>query len=285
MITRLNIIFALMLWGFQIFAFSGAVSSSTANTGSATVETSEAAFMNPASIGHLRGYHFYTGFSTTRQTNTSKDQNLAFSLTDAMPGTVVPTALGYVQSNRQLQNEQDDSLSRNIRLSFGNMFLKRWAFGLTGSYYNDRWQNQSYQQTNLETGFLWTPNTQFGFGLQLKNLLNSDSAVPLEVRQIPQSILGFSYNYKKFVRAKVDLKADSDNSLRYTTLGFGLESYLNRWLIIRWGVGRDNEAEADQYSAGVGFAGPKFGLHYAYQSSPQNDRLTRHSVDLAVPIW
>lgn len=267
------------------FAYVGAVSSATANTGVATVEASDAAFLNPASLGHMKGYYFYSGFGATKQNTTANNQDLAFSLTDAMPDTVVPTSLGYVQNTRQFNGEADNSVSREFRLAFGNIFRKNLAFGLAVDYGNDRFLNQSYQQTNLEAGFLWTPNANFGAGIQFKNLLKPDESIPEFVRFQQRTVAGISYNYRKFMRAKVDLSSTSNNSLKKPTLGVGLESYLNRWLVIRLGAGRDNEQAVDQYTGGLGFMGPKFALHYAYQSSPQNERLTRHSVDLAVPIW
>lgn len=278
-------LFLVMASANLAMAYVGSVSSATANTGVGTVEASEAPFLNPAALGHIKGYYFYSGMGVSRQTTTATNQDLAFSLTDAMRETVVPTSLGYVQNSRQFEGEFDSSISRSFRLAFGNSFRKNLAFGLTVAYNNDRFRDQNYQQTNLEAGFLWTPSANFGAGIQFKNLLKPDSEIPEYVRFQQRSLLGLSYNYKKFMRAKIDVSTDSANRLNYTTLGFGMESYLNRWLIFRWGVGRDNEEASNQYSAGLGFMGPKFALHYAYQSSPQNERLTRHSVDLAVPIW
>ncbi len=277
---------SLLLTSHLVFAsYVGSVTAATGDTGLAAVEASETPFMNPASLGHTKGYYFTAGFGSAKQTNVGNNQDLALSVTDAMPDTVVATSLAYVQNSRRFEGENDNSVSRSFRLSFGNMIGKKVAIGLGINHDNDRWGLDNYQQTNLETGLLWTPNSNIGAALVFKNMIPANDSIPEAVRQTQRIGLGSSYNHKKFVRFKFDINSGASNSFKYSTLGAGMESYLNRWLVIRWGGERNNEVSADLYSAGLGFLGPKFALNYAYQTSPQNERLTRHSVDLAVPIW
>lgn len=265
--------------------YVGAVSSATGETGIAAVEASETAYMNPAALGHTKGYYFTTGMSSTRQTNVGNNQDFSLSVTDAMAETVVATAFSYVQKNLRFEGQADDSISREFKLSFGNMIYKKVAFGLAIAHNNDRVGVDVHQQTNVDSGLLWTPNSNIGLGVLFRNAIPPKDSVPELVRQQQRMGLGASYNYKKFVRVKMDINSAANNALNYPMIGAGMESFLNRWLVVRWGLARDNEVKADQYSAGMGFLGPKFALNYAYQTSPQNERLTRHSVDLAVPIW
>ncbi|PIS11863.1 MAG: hypothetical protein COT73_01695, partial [Bdellovibrio sp. CG10_big_fil_rev_8_21_14_0_10_47_8] len=221
---------------------------------------------------------------SARKTIAGDNQDLAISLTDNMRETVVPTALSYVQNNSQLSQGQDD-LRRQIKLSMGNFITEGVSFGLGVTHTDDRLPYDQYAQTNVQTGFLWSPNKDVGFAAVFDNMLKPNESLPKEL-QVDQTMgFGASYNYKKFVRFKTDLISNRNNKFDKPTLAAGMESYMNKWLILRWGVQRNYELESDLYSGGMGFIGPRFGLHYAYQTSPQDEHLARHSVDLAVPIW
>ena len=178
------------------------------------------------------------------------------------------------------------------------MFLERrlsspWEIFCTRDYLSvleslhqeDRIGENRFAQTNVQTGSLWAPNNSLGAALVFDNLLNPSDSVPESMRLKKTVGLGASYNHKQFVRFKADLVSAAYQDFAKPTIGLGVESYMNRWLIMRIGLQRDNTEEASLYTAGMGFMGPKFGLHYAYVNSPQNESLTRHSVDLAVPIW
>lgn len=266
-------------------AYVGSVSSATAQTGRAAVEATESPFGNPASLPFLTGYYFTAGTGAARQTNTGQVQDLAVSLTDNMKETVVPTSFSYAQSSQQPEGFSDDVFGRSFKLSFGNFLRPGVSFGLGINHENTKFPQTTYSQTNLQTGFLWAPNKDLGMALTFDNMLTPSTEVP-EAYRLKQTIgFGSSYNFKKFVRLKGDIVTASNNDFGRPTLAVGLENYVNRWMILRWGLQRNNELAANLYTAGMGFIGPKFGLHYAYENSPQNESLTRHSVDLALPIW
>lgn len=266
-------------------AYVGAVSAATGESGRAAVEASESPYGNPAGLAFLNGYYFSAGYGASHQTVTGNSQDLSVSLTDNMKDTVVPTAFSYVQSNLRPEGVSEDVFDRSFKLSFGNFIRPGLAFGLGVVHQDDRLPEQHYMQTNMGMGFLWSPSKEFGAALTLDNMITPNQETP-EAFRLKQTVgMGASYNYKRFVRLKGDVISASNNSFGKPTLAFGMESYMNKWLILRWGLQRQNEMDANLYTAGVGFIGPKFGLHYAYENSPQNESLTRHSVDLAVPIW
>jgi hypothetical protein len=266
-------------------AYVDAVTAATGEAGRAAVEVSEAPFGNPATLGFVKGYYFTAGFGTAKQNNMGTNQDLVVSVTDSMKDTVVPTAFSYAQNNSRPEGANEDDLARAFKLSFGNQVRKGFGFGLGINYQDDKTPLERYTQGNLQAGFLWTPNESVGAALVFDNFVPPNDSTP-EPYRLPQTVaLGSSYNYRKFLRLKADLISGTNNDLGLPTLAAGMESYMNRWLILRWGLQRNNELAANLYTAGLGFIGPKFALHYAYQNSPQNESLTRHSVDLAVPIW
>lgn len=266
-------------------AYVGSVSSATGEAGRAAVEASETPYGNPASLAFLSGYYFSAGFGAAKNRANGSAQDLAVSLTDNMRDTVLPTSLSYIQNTDRPDSLSEEVLSRQFKLSFGNFLSPGFAFGLAINHQDDRLMETRFAQTNLQSGFLWAPNRDFGAALVFDNILPAAQNVPTAFQLKKTIALGASYNFKRFVRLKGDLISAENNTFTKPTLAFGMESYMNRWLILRWGLQRKNLEEANLYTAGLGFIGPKFGLHYAYLSSPQNESLSRHSVDLAVPIW
>lgn len=272
-------------FSFSAEAYVGAVSAATGETGRAAVEASESPFGNPAALAYLNGYFFSAGYGVNSQHTKGGSQDLAVSLTDSMKDTVVPTSFSYVQDTLRPEGANEDSLGKTFKLSFGSFISQGFSFGFGVTHQEDQIPSQNFRQTNIQTGFLWAPNNNLGVALVSDNLLAAPDSVPEAYRLKQTTGLGVSYNHERFVRFKADLVSQANNAFGKPTLAAGLESYMNRWLIIRIGLQRNNEMAANLYTAGMGFTGPKFGLHYAYVNSPQNDSLNRHSVDLAVPIW
>ena len=283
----------LLLGSLSAHAYNGAISSATADAGRASVEASESPFLNPAGLPFLRGYYFTSSFATSPQGKTQTDQDVALSVTDNLPQTVVPTSFAYTQthlSDLTTSFPGAEIYNKDFRLSVGSFAFKHWTAGV-GIHYDQtdlvrsNQQDIRYTQTNFQLATLWAPTLDLGFTLIEDNLLPRSSDVPDELRLKPTTAFGVNYNYRTFMRLKADIITASNNSLNKPVLAAGLESYANKWLVLRMGLQRNNEENANIYAVGVGFVGPKFGLHYAYQNSPDQDTLTRHSVDLALPLW
>lgn len=280
-----NIFFTLIisLFFLQANAHVGSVSAATGDAGRAAIEASESPFVNPASLGFISGYYFSAGYGLTRQqsplVSIEPVQDLSLSVTDNMRETVVPTSFAY------LQETQDQAMRRQFKLSLGNFMTQKTAFGFAVLHQNDRLPETSYGQTNMETGFIWAPNSSLGFATVFNNMIPPSTDVP-EIYRLKQSgSLAATINYKRFVRVKMDITTDSDYALVRPLFAAGIESYMNDWFILRWGAQRDNEKATNKYTAGLGFIGPKFAFNYAYQNSREDLSLDRHSVDLVVPIW
>jgi hypothetical protein len=124
-----------------------------------------------------------------------------------------------------------------------------------------------------------------GLAVLFENLISPNKEIPEFYRDQQRSTLGASWNFKKLFRFKGDISTNKNNNISKPTLGVGMESYLNRWIVLRLGGQRNTDEDYNLYTGGLGFVGPRFGLHYAYQSSTQKESLSRHSVDMAIPIW
>lgn len=263
--------------------YKGAVSSATANTGRAAVEISDSAYMNPASLAYMMGYTFTSSYSSTIASGEQQGNDFSLSLMDNMKETVIPTGLAYTQLKRD--SGSYDLTTRDFRLSVGNFIGKKLALGLSLHLKDDQFPTNRFQQTNFSLGMIYAINNDLGLGFTMDDILDPSGKISQDIRMQSTTGLGLSYNYKKFARFRTDLVSASGNRFNKPTLGAGLESFMNRWIIIRLGLSRNFDEETSLYAAGLGFKGPRFAVHYAYQTSPQMEKLTRHSIDLAIPLW
>lgn len=276
-------LFLLLILSQSVFAYTGAVSSATGETGRASVDPTDSAYLNPASLAFMKGYFFTSGISSTNSANSNRGQNLTFALTDNLPDTVIPSSFAYTQTKNDFASNETNS--RDFRLSFGNYISPKLALGLGVNYREDMLSEVRYKQLNMGMGVLFAPRVDLGFAIVAENLLAPNGSLPGPVQLEPTTGLGFTHIYRKFVRTRIDLLSETGNSWQRPTLSMGLESYMNRWTIIRIGAQRRNAQGVNAFSAGIGFSGPRFGVHYAYFTSPELESLSRHSVDLAIPIW
>jgi hypothetical protein len=64
----------------------------------------------------------------------------------------------------------------------------------------------------------------------------------------------------------------------------GLENYINDYVVFRLGYQNNQVTAKDYISAGLGFTGPQFGLHYAYISNTADKTEDKHLIDLGIPF-
>jgi len=277
---KIIVVFFTFFVALHVHAYVGAVSTATAGSGRATFDMTEAPTANPAAISYLRGYFFNTGYGTL-----DKGNQFYLSLTDNLPDTVMPSTIQYAQSNQKTATLQDWS-AQTIKFGVGNSLSDRLALGIGINHQIDTVGAIKYTQTNMMMGTLFNLNSELTMALVFENLLDPDQGTPKTYRLAPSTAVGLSYNYKRFVRLRFDIETpQSSNSFNQPGYATAIETYWNRWVILRLSARKEMETKKDQYGGGLGFVGPKFALHYGYIHSPQDEKLTRHAVDLAVPIW
>jgi hypothetical protein len=270
----------------SLSAYEGAVSRANGGVGAAVVEAGETPFQNPAGIAHLRGYRFTSGYSVFNESEAIKNSSWAFSLTENTKDTVVPTSLSYYQTkHEEIDQLQNEYLIREIRLGFANFFKRKWSFGLGVNFNENRYREKSWTQTNLVAGMLFAPSPKIGFGMFINNLVPPKSEVPEVVRQKQISSFGTTVNYLKYIRIKADIRSAENLNFGKPTIGGGIETYMNDWVIFRIGAQKNYQLNQEFYSTGLSFDGPRFGLHYGFLMSPEDTRLTSHAIDLSLPLW
>lgn len=288
----------LLMFSPLTMAQYGAVTTATAGSGRAALELSDSPVLNPASVPFLKGYSFYSGYATqgfaadlATDENPGTQQMFQVGLTDNMKETVFPTSFAYSQV-RQRQGDTVDWTNKEFRLSFGQFLFPQLAVGASGQFIQDDIASPElfepttkYHQINGSFGILWAPNKGFGIAYVLDRPYRSGLSFPELYRPITRSSLAVNINLRDFVRMKLDVLTDSKHSLHRPTVAGGIETFMNQWMVLRMGAQRNFELAYPVYAAGIGFVGPKFALNYAFLNAPEKSLLTRHAIDLSVPIW
>lgn len=263
---------AILFFGLPLWASlqgttktTGSISSGLGGAGRAAVAPGDVSTLNPANLAHLRGYFLYSKYLPGET---------AYAISDNSQETVIPAAIYYYQNVNE----------KNFKLSFAEVVSKKVAVGISGTYYTYRNLDETVTRGNLDFGLSFVPRANLGFALVGYNLLGSSSNVLIKNQTAPILGLGSHYIYKGFLRIRADYSTGNNYKLSDGQFMFGVESYVNRWVILRVGI-QDNLNEIrDLTTLGWGFDLPKFKINYAYLTEAGSDPEVRHSVDLSIPF-
>ena len=143
---------------------------------------------------------------------------------------------------------------------------------------------QKYRQSTLDLAATFAASTNFGIGF-VANKVTSNKITLNESLQVPQTMaIGFSYTYQNFARIKFYVETAPDNRTDRLNYMLGFENYINDWVVVRMGAQQNKVLAKDYVSAGLGFAGPQFGLHYAFISNTADKTEDKHLIDLGFPF-
>lgn len=278
----------------------GAVSGGLAGAGVSSVDPGESYILNPGAIAHLRGATIT--FGTSDHKSTFKDQANAsasssqkgwhLSMNENSPDSFMASSIFINQSQSRENNAQGGQTSlffNDAWLTLGNFVSPHLATGLSYHYRDTRNSLQSYQEHNFGIGFLWTPVENLGVGLSFLNFNSPPKNVPIAYTLGSTSGLGLLYIFKDYLRLRFDYTQKNHNleSLSYNQVSLGLETSLSDWLFSRIGVAQQTNETNElvrKYSFGLGFSGPRFGVHYALQQYQQAQQGQEHNLDLVIPF-
>jgi hypothetical protein len=282
---RVLIIFLIQLITVTSFASqpSGAVSLATGQAAIASVDAGDSVFLNPAAMAHLKGYFITTGLIGQTQANTDSSNLITISVGDNSVDAMVPAGVLYTHGSISAAGTQWKS--RSAQVAMGDFVAPKVAVGLSVFHQILQSYDVVKTRTSADLGLLHTPTENLGLGFLAKNLgITKDQAAwPLE-RLSPQLGLGFNYIYQSFIRVRLDLMQGPAGQRNKLSSMMGFESFLSQWLIFRIGAQRDGATDSNLSTFGLGFAGPKFQINYAYQTKPQDLDYELHAVDLVIPF-
>lgn len=274
----------------------GAISGGLAGSGLSSNDAGESYILNPGAIAHLRGAAITFGTSNFKSSPKSEEENITttdgwhLSLNENSPDSVIATSI-FVSKTRSREKKATASfLSYNDAwLTFGNFVMPNVSAGLNYHFRDTQDALKTYQEHNFGIGFLWTPLESLGIGFSLLNFNAAPKEIPTAYAMGSTSGIGLLYIYREFLRIRLDYsKKDHElESLSYTETAVGLETTMSEWIYSRVGVAQQKSEANEQfqkYSIGLGFAGPRFGVHYAFQQYQQTLKGKEHNLDIIIPF-
>ncbi|AGH94363.1 hypothetical protein [Pseudobdellovibrio exovorus] len=255
-------------------AYVGAVSTATGGSGRGAMEPVDGVLLNPAIISDLPKKNLSVHYS---------DKDWALTVADNGKEAYFPAALVFRRT------DMDPLTTQQLGLAFATPRYYGMTFGGTISMYDYTHkitpaQEEQYKVGVLDLGMTLAVTSNFGLGFVAKKVGSGQADLP-EAMQVQKTIsLGMSYTYQNFARLRFDVESAPDNKTDKLVYMMGLENFLNDWLVFRLGFQNNNVLEKDYFTAGVGFAGPQFGVHYAYISNIKDRTENKHLIDLSIPF-
>jgi hypothetical protein len=274
----------------------GSISSAMAGAGRSSVDIGESYLLNPASVAHLQGAAMAFGTSYLEWTNPQDNSKATYdgwrlSLNENSPDSMWASSIYMSQSqNRQSRRSFNaPSQFNDAWFTLGNFVIPQVSMGLSYHYHESLTALQSYQEHNLGIGVLWTPLDHLGVGFSLQNFRAPPKDVPSELSLGSNGGIGLMYLHQDYLRLRLDYsrKAHQLPSLSSNEWAFGLENAMTPWTLVRIGIAQevnDESQSTQKLTAGFGFAGPRFGVHYGFQQLRVAKVGTEHSVDLMIPF-
>lgn len=261
-------------FSFAAIEALGAVSTATGGTGRGAVETIDGLYLNPAFIRDFKSQNFSYNYAS---------DVWALSMTDSGEDAFFPAGI-------QLLSQKTDFVdTQKFGLTLATPRWKRMVLGATASLveYSEKpagIAGEKYRQGVVDLGMTIALGTKFAVGL-VANKVSSSNVKLNEGLQLQKTMgLGLSYTMENFARFRADVESAPDYKTDRLVYMVGLENFINDWVIFRVGFQNNKVLSKDFVTAGLGFAGPQFTLHYAYIADASNQTDQKHLFDLGIPF-
>jgi hypothetical protein len=250
---------------------SGAVSGALGGAGVGSLEDSDGSYLNAASIALFDKKSFSGSFSK---------YHLNIQISDNGRDAFFPAGIAYTRT------DENNIQTQSYHLLIAYPILQNLSVGIDGSFREIKiiGLDEKFRQTVLSSAIFYQLNESVAAGLVWKNKALSNTDLSDLLDQNSSVAFGVSYIYEKFAKLRADVETAANEKTDKMIYKLGLETYLNDWIITRIGYQNDNAHSLNFFTAGVGFAGPQFGLHYAYQAEARNTRDPLHTIDLNIPF-
>ncbi len=250
---------------------TGAVSAATGGAGVGALEEVDGGYLNSASIALFSKKSFAASFSKYHSN---------VHLTDNGRDALFPAGIAYTKT------DENNIQTQAYHLLVAYEVVSKISLGLDMALREIKMIGieEKFSQTIVSPAIFYQITQSISAGFVLKNKALSNTILADSLDQNSSLAMGFSYVYEKFAKFRFDFEAPQNEKTDKMIYKIGLETFINDWIITRIGYQNDNAYSMNYFTAGLGFAGPQFGLHYAYQSEARNNRDPLHTIDLNIPF-
>lgn len=241
---------------------------STSGAGVASVLTTEAAILNPASSAFFEGSSFSYQSFTTKLQKESDERTVAndpFSESNRSEGFFMSDNSGPVHGGLAYITQKENGIKRS-RIAFHGAALvgKKTALGLRYSFIEDKKKTKKYKARHQNAiGLTHIVDENMTLGLVL---IDPTGATPDEERAIG----GFQYGLadRLTIIGDFGIQYTKNVSKKYLWRA-ALQINIFDDFFVRGGQFYDNVVEMKGTSWGAGWIGPRFGVEFAQKYSQQ----------------
>lgn len=264
---------------------TGPVAGALGGTGVAANDEGEQIFLNPATVAHAKnlsvGYFYQGGYTGTQ----SRDEWWGVSVTDNSEDIYFAGSALYAVRRRTFEGGFAFDETR-MEFSIASIVVKHLAIG--GSLYRLERQpdgDKKYELWDFSLGALFNPDPNYAIGAVYKNLSKQSESIPalIELKDY-FSIGGYTILMRQF-RGRLDLgrqmQRNPDGKIDFS---LGFESFIDAYLVFRFGYQDLALSDESYYSTGFGFIGPRLKIDYALRQNVDDSDGTMHSVDFRLPF-
>lgn len=258
---------------FAAMTSTGAISSATGGTGRGAAEAVDSVLLNPSIVANLPSKFLSANYNKERW---------ALTISDNGREALFPAAISFVRS------DINEFKIQQLALSLAYAINKRISIGTTISMYEYDQTAQHIdiknRQTNSDIGIMLIPFANSGIGLTANNIAQSETELSKELQPAKTLGIGTHYTYQSFARFRFDVESAPEYKTDQLVFMGGIETLMTDFIILRFGYQNNNVIKKNFSSAGLGFAGPQFGLHYSYNANVADNSDYKHSIDLGIPF-
>ena len=267
--------------------FTPTIAASMGGAGRAAVDGGESAFLNPASVAHLREYYFGGHFSRGDHQREGGYNRYALQIADGTTTNIMPGAFSFYRQTLDLPAGLGSRTDQDYQLSLAGMVYPMFAMGVAAHYLTQSGQGRDDTQINGNVGFIFNPTESMGFGLVGYDIAPvATSTASVDRRLNPTYAAGIHYVFPDILRLRLDLVRPDIQPFqdRRTNVLVGLESFFNPSFAFRLGAQCLEVADETDITVGFGFHGPRLSVDYSFQKDVRIAGGVRHLVDLWMPL-
>ena len=264
---------------------TGPIAGALGGAGRAASDDGEQIFLNPAALVHGSPFTSSIVYEGGREADNEKTDRLAIGLSDNSQDLVVSGGYSYVRRTDEITGMPDVKEDFH-QFALAKFVAKHVSMGGTFSYRvsDIDGEREKHDQWDVSVGTLYNPTPDFAVAAVVYNLASRDDEIPKTVQNLDQVAVGLHYIYLPMFRFRFDLVQqmvrNPDAKMNYQA---GIESKLKNFLVTRVGFNKDDLADRDFLTFGLGFDGPRLKFDYSYRKNLDGGAL--HGVDLRMPFW
>jgi hypothetical protein len=264
--------------------FRGPLSSAMGGTGRAAMDSTEAAFLNPALVPLVKNYEVDTFYRDGTLDPARHQTSYGVGAADNTEEVLFPGMANYMRL-RQTGVASGPSDGELWHLALGKSY-KNISAGISGYRLSSKVErDREYVQWNYSLGVLAMLTPDMGIGYVLKNIAKPGSDVPQGLREDLQQGAGFFASLGTIARVRIDLTREEVNNVdKKMVYMIGFENLASEYGVFRVGYRRDEQADQTYLTLGAGLQGPRLKVDYAFEKNLKGTSEALHSVDMRLPF-